>query len=79
MNTGPSGSLHDSEHFKSSELYRKVEEGVMGGFHDDPMTLPAGLPFPPYIVADCGHPLLSWCITPFKMGPMGKGLTNEEV
>ena len=79
INTGPSGSLHDSAHFKSSELYRKVEEGVMGGFHDDPMTWPAGLPFPPYIVADRGYPLLSWCITPFKMGPMGKGLTNEEV
>jgi hypothetical protein len=54
VNTGPPGSLHDSAHFKSSELYRKVEEGVMGGFHDDPMTWPAALPFPPYIVADRG-------------------------
>ena len=79
VNTGPPGSLHDSAHFKSTELYRKVEEGVMGGFHDDPMTLPASLPFPPYIVADRGYPLLSWCITPFKMGPMGSPLTNEEV
>ena len=79
MNTGPPGSLHDSAHFKSSELYRKVEAGVMGGFHDDPLTWPAGLPFPPYIVADRGYPLLSWCITPFKMGPMGSPLTNEEV
>ena len=79
VNTGPPGSLHDSAHFKSTELYRKVEEGVMGGFHDDPMTLPAALPFPPYIVADCGYPLLSWCITPYKMGPMGLPLTNEEV
>ena len=79
INTGPPGSLHDSAHFKSSELYRKVEEGVMGGFHDDPMLWPAGLPFPPYLVADRGYPLLSWCITPFKMGPMGTPLTNEEV
>ena len=79
LDTGPPGSLHDSAHFKSSELYRKVEEGVMGGFHDDPLTLPAALPFPPYIVADRGYPLLSWCITPFKMGPMGNALTNEEV
>ena len=79
INTGPPGSLHDSVHFKSSELYRKVEEGVMGGFHDDPMSWPARLPFPPYIVADRGYPLLSWCITPFKMGPLGRGLTNEEV
>ena len=31
MNTGPPGSLHDSAHFKSTKLYRKVEEGVMGG------------------------------------------------
>ena len=51
----------------------------MGGFHDDPMTWPAALPFPPYIVADRGYPLLSWCITPYKMGPMGTALTNEEV
>ena len=79
MNTGLPGSLHDSTHFKSTELYQKVEEGVMGGFHDDPMTWPANLPFPPYIVADRGYPLLSWCITPFKMGPMGTALTNEEV
>ena len=79
VNTGPPGSLHDSAHFKSSELYRKVEEGVMGGFHDDPMTWPSALPFPPYIVADRGYPLLSWCITPFKMGPMAVPLTNEEV
>ena len=79
MNTGPPGSLHDSAHFKSSELYRKVEEGVMGGFHDDPLTWPSALPFPPYIVADRGYPLLSWCMTPFKMGPMGTALTNEEV
>ena len=79
INTGPPGSLHGSAHFKSTELYRKVEEGVMSGFHDDPMTLSAALPFPPYIVADRGYPLLSWCITPFKMGPMGKPLTHEEV
>ena len=79
VNSGPPGSLHDSAHFKSTELYRKVEEGVMGGFHDDPMTWPAALPFPPYIVADRGYPLLSWCITPYKMGPMGMALTNEEV
>ena len=79
VNTGPPGSLHDSAHFKSSELYRKVEEGVMGGFHDDPTTWPSALPFPPYIVADRGYPLLSWCITPFKMGPMGMPLANEEV
>ena len=79
VNTGPPGSLHDSAHFKSTELYRKVEEGVMGGFHDDPMTWPAALPFPPYIVADRGYPLLSWCITPYKMGPMGTPLTHEEL
>ena len=79
VNTGPPGSLHDSAHFKSTELYRKVEAGVMGGFHDDPMTWPAALPFPPYIVADRGYPLLSWCITPYKMGPMGVPLTHEEV
>ena len=79
INTGPPGSLHDSAHFKSTELYRKVEEGIMGGFHDDPLTWEAGLPFPPYIVADRGYPLLSWCITPFKRGPMGVTLTREEV
>ena len=79
INTGPPGSLHDSAHFKRTELFRKVEEGVMGGFHDDPMSWPSGLPFPPYIVADRGYPLLSWCITPFKMGPMGLPLSREEV
>ena len=79
VNIGHPGSLHDSAHFKSSELYRRVEEGIMGGFHDDPLTLPAGLPFPPYIVADRGYPLLSWCITPFKTGPMGLPLTKEEL
>ena len=79
VNTGPPGSLHDSAHFKTTELHRKVEEGVMGGFHDDPLTWPAALPFPPYIVADQGYPLLSWCITPFKTGPMGQPLSNEEV
>ena len=78
INTGPPGSLHDSAHFKSTELYRRVEEGTMGGFHDDPLSWPAGLPFPPYIVADRGYPLLSWCITPFKMGPMGAPLSSEE-
>ena len=31
VNTGPPGSLHDSAHFKSTELYRKVDEGIMGG------------------------------------------------
>ena len=78
INTGPPGSLHDSAHFKSTELYRKVEEGTMGGFHDDPLIWPSRLPFPPYIVANRGYPLLSWCITPFKMGPMGLPLSNEE-
>ena len=79
INTGPPGSLHDSAHFKSTELYRKVGEGTMGGFHDDPLTWPTCLPFPPYLVADRGYPLLSWCITPFKMGPMGIPLTREEM
>ena len=79
INTGPPGSLHDSAHFKSTELYRKVEAGIMGGFHDDPLTWEAGLPFPPYILADRGYPLLSWCITPFKRGPMGVPLTREEI
>ena len=79
INTGPPGSLHDSAHFKSTELYRKVEEGIMGGFHDDPLTWGTGLSFPPYIVADRGYPLLSWCITPFKLGPMGVPLTHEEM
>jgi hypothetical protein len=69
INTGPPGSLHDSAHFKSSELYQKVENCIMGGFHDNPLTWPTGLPFPPYIVADRGYPLLSWCITPFKKAP----------
>lgn len=78
INTGPPGSLHDSAHFKTTELFRKAEEGIMGGFHDDPLAWGTGLPFPPYIVADRGYPLLSWCITPFKMGPMGLPLTNEE-
>ena len=78
INTGPPGSLHDIAHFKSTELYRKVEEGTMSGFHDDPLTWKTGLPFPPYIVADRGYPLLSWCITPFKMGPMGRPLSKEE-
>jgi hypothetical protein len=50
----------------------------MGGFHDDPLTWGTGLSFPPYIVADRGYPLLSWCITPFKMGPMGLALSQEE-
>ena len=79
INTCPPGSLHDSAHFKSSELYRKVEEGTMGGFHDDPLTWPSCLPFPPYLVADRGYPLLSWCITPFKMGPLGVPLSREEL
>ena len=78
INTGPPGSLHDSAHSKSTELYRKVEEGIMGGFHDDPLTWGTGLSFPPYIVADRGYPLLSWCITPFKIGPMGLALSKEE-
>ena len=51
----------------------------MGGFHDDPLTWAACLSFPSYIVADRGYPLLSWCITPFKMGPMGLSLSREEV
>ena len=78
INTGPPGSLHDNAHCKSTELYRKVDEGIMGGFHDDPMTRGTGLAFPSYIVADRGYPLLSWCITPFKKGPMGFALTHEE-
>ena len=79
VNTGPPGSLHDSAHFKSTELFRKAEEGIMGGFHDDPTTWAEGLPFPPYIVADRGYPLLSWCITPFKKSPMGSPLSAEEL
>ena len=78
INTGPPGSLHDSAHFKSTELYRKVDEGIMGGFHDDPLTWASGLAFPPYLVTDRSYPLLSWCITPFKKGPMGLPLTREE-
>ena len=78
VNTGPPGSLHDSAHFRSTELYRKVELGVMGGFHDDPMTWPSALPFPPYIVADRRYPLLSWCIAPYKIGPTGMPISNEE-
>jgi hypothetical protein len=51
----------------------------MDGFHDDPLAWDVTLPFPPYLVADRGYPLLSWCITPFKIGPMGVPLTREEV
>ena len=47
INTGPPGLLHDSAHFRSTELYCKVEEGIMGGFHDDPLTWASGLSFPP--------------------------------
>ena len=79
INTGPPGSLHDSAHFKSTELYRKADEGTMGGFHDDPLSWDTCLPFPPYLVVDRGYPLLSWCITPFRMGPMGVPLSREEV
>ena len=79
FNTEPPGSLHDNAHFKSTELYRKVEEGTMDGFHDNPLTWAADLPFSPYIVGDCGYPLMSWCITPFNMGPMGVSLSREEV
>ena len=79
INTGRPESLHDSAHFKTTELYQKVEEGIVDGFHDDPLTWPAGLPFPPYIVGDRGYPLLSWCITPYKMGPMELLLSKEEV
>ena len=50
----------------------------MGGFHDDPLTWDTALSFPPYLVADRGYPLLRWCITPFKMGPMGLSLSREE-
>lgn len=32
----------------------------------------------PYLVADRGYPLLSWCITPFKLGSMGLPLSREE-
>ena len=78
INTGPPGSLHDSAHFKSTELYRKMEERTIGGFHDNPLIWETRLPFPPYIVADRRYPLLSWCITPFKMGPMGLPLSKEE-
>ena len=78
INTGSPGSLHDSAHFKSTELYRKAEEGTMRGFHDDPLAWDTALPFPPYLVADRGYPLLRWCITPFKLGPMGLPLTREE-
>ena len=38
INTSPPGSLHNSAHFKSKELYRKVTEGTMGGFQDNPLT-----------------------------------------
>ena len=79
INMTPPRSLHDSVHFKITELYQKVEERIMGGFHDDPLTWPAGLSFPPYIVGDRRYPLLSWCITPYKMGPMGLHLSKEEV
>ena len=79
VNTSPPGSLHDSAHFKSTELYRKTEEGIMPRFHNDPTTWAEGLPFPPYIVADRGYPLLSWCITPFKKSPMGAPLSGEEL
>lgn len=79
INTDPPGSLYDSAHFKSSELYRRVEASVIGGFHDDPLSWPSGLPFSPYIVADRGYPLLSLCITPFKMGPMGMPLSREKL
>lgn len=79
INTGPPGSLHDSAHFKSTELYQKVEEGIMSGFHDDPLTWPSGLSFLPYIMIDCGYPLLSWCITLYKMGPIRLSLSKEEI
>ena len=78
INCGPPGSLHNSAHFRSTELYQKVDEGIMKGFHDDPLTWASGLAYLPYLVADRGYPLLSWCITPFKKGPMGLSLSREE-
>ena len=78
ISLGPPGSLYDSAHFKTTEVYRKVEEEIMGDFHDDPLSWGGGLSFSPYIVADHRYPLLSWYITPFKMGPMGTPLTREE-
>ena len=78
ITTGPLWSLHDNAHFKSTELYRKVEEETMGGFHDNPLTWESGLPFSLCIVADWGYPLLSRCITPFKMDPIGLPLSKVE-
>ena len=51
----------------------------MGGFHDDPLTWAACLPFLPYIVGDRGYPLMSWCITPFKMGQWCVHFFREEM
>ena len=61
------------------KLYRKVEERIIGGFHDDPLIGPTGLPFPPYIVADRRYPLLDWYITSFKISLMEFPLSKEEV
>ena len=77
INTRPPWFLHDSAHFKTTKLYQKVELRIMGGFHDDPLTWPAGLSFPPYIVVDRGNLLLSWCITQYKMASMGLSFSKE--
>ena len=63
INIGPPRSFYDDIHFKITKLYRNVKEEVMERFHDDPLTLQATLPFPPYTVANWRHILLNWCTT----------------
>ena len=64
--------------FQEHRVVPQGPGGHYGRFPRRPSDLAIRTAFPPYIVADRGYPLLSWCITPFKMGPMGTPLSHEE-
>ncbi|KAJ7303262.1 hypothetical protein JRQ81_012200 [Phrynocephalus forsythii] len=62
---GHSGVNHDAHVFRSSMLFRKMEEGTL--IPGNPMFHYAGVSIPPIILGDGAYPLCKWLMKPFAV------------
>ncbi|KAJ7332274.1 hypothetical protein JRQ81_014454 [Phrynocephalus forsythii] len=65
MLAGHSGVNHDAHVFRSSKLFRRMEDGTL--IPGNPMFNYAGVSIPPLILGDGAYPLCKWLMKPYAV------------
>lgn len=73
LHIGNTGSLQDSELFKSSQLFADGQDGLL--FPDNARVI-NGVNVPYFVAADAAFPLLTWMMKPYPTD--GKNITEQE-